>query len=483
MLLVVSILLELGPLHILGGFVNQAFALWIENGLPLYREESEDLERKTEYDNSEYMPPTFIVAEGSKGNVLAEWSTLANGDERNTEYKTTYTYDSEYSIPLIQERKIDTNTTIRIENQLDALRRNVTRHDTYVNSQLVSRTDYAYDAYGNVINEKRYLDDFTDYYLTEYTYEDGAYLAAEIHNGLVTADGGLSMPTPGEAPGVVAFLYAYDDMGRMTSKTDGNGNTTAYRYDNLGNVFQVIYPDGSTVSYDRNYVQNTVIVENEEGYETEYVYTPLGLLYETVDVETDAVLTRYEYDNASRLVKETDYIYGGVTIYTYDAFDRVLSERKKHGNTVLSAVNYVYNDAAENGQYSVVRKTVLGNSRAPSIVTTQYTDQHGNVVKQGRYWDNVEYLDTYEYDYVGNRIWERTAADAARGLACTAEYEYNASGQVTKTYNAMGQSTTNIYDGLGRLIETIDYSGTSACYAYDALDRLLSKPRRCRAER
>ena len=46
---------------------------------------------------------------------------------------------------------------------------------------------------------------------------------------------------------------------------------------------------------------------------------------------------------------------------------------------------------------------------------------------------------TFGYDYLGNKLWELSAADAAKNLPFTAKYEYNESNQVIKTYNALGQ--------------------------------------------
>lgn len=97
---------------------------------------------------------------------------------------------------------------------------------------------------------------------------------------------------------------------------------------------------------------------------------------------------------------------------------------------------HAYDDAAENGLYQKVTKTVVGYENAPSIVTTQYTDKNGNVVKTGRFLNGVEYFDTATYDYVGNAVTQLTAADAAKNLPFTAKYEYNENGQVTKTWNA-----------------------------------------------
>ena len=138
-------------------------------------------------------------------------------------------------------------------------------------------------------------------------------------------------------------------------------------------------------------------------------------------------------------------------------------------------LEYAYDDAAESGLYQKVTKTVVGDAAAPSIVTTQYTDKCGNVVKTGQLLNGTEHLDTFVYDYVGNKTLELSAADAARNLPFTAKYEYNENGQVVKAYNAAGQFTTSTYNALGQLIQTTDYAGTPTVYTYDALGRLLSQ--------
>lgn len=138
-------------------------------------------------------------------------------------------------------------------------------------------------------------------------------------------------------------------------------------------------------------------------------------------------------------------------------------------------LEYAYDDAAESGLYQKVTKTVVGDAAAPSIVTTQYTDKCGNVVKTGQFLNGTEHLDTFVYDYVGNKTLELSAADAARNLPFSAKYEYNENGQVVKAYNAAGQFTSSTYNALGQLIQTTDYAGTPTAYTYDALGRLLSQ--------
>ena len=169
-----------------------------------------------------------------------------------------------------------------------------------------------------------------------------------------------------------------------------------------------------------------------------------------------------------------DHIYGSVTGYIYDAFDRVLSETVWQGDEILAQTRYSYDDAA-GGQYNKVTKTIVGDANAPSIVTTQYTDKHGNVVMTGQVLGGVEYLDTYTFDYAGNVLTYLSAADEDKGSSYTAKYEYNGLGQAIRTYNTLENSTTSTYDMLGRVTQTTDYAGTPTSYTYDANGNCTAK--------
>ena len=422
-------------------------------------------------------PFTVITASeyDSKGNLTAGWTAQANGSTADAEYRTSYTYDDTYGLLLTKTYKTDADTTIEIRNTLDSSKKNIIRTEVFRNGVKTACTEYDHDAYGNVTCERRYHDDFTAYDTTQYTYDRNAYLSQEKHTGILTADGADVASTPGQPAGTITTDYAYDVLGRMTSVTDGNGDTTAYTYDAAGNVTLCTNPDGTSVRYDRDYSGNKLTVTDENGAQIRYTYTPLGLEYETIDVQTDLVMSRKEYDAQSRLSRLSDFVNGAVTEYTYDTFDRILSETVLQGTQILSQTLYSYDDAAEGGLYQKVTKTIVGDETAPSVITTQYTDKCGNVVKTGRFLNGTEYLDTFGYDYLGNKLWELSAADAAKNLPFTAKYEYNESSQVIKTYNAAGQFTENTYNALGQLIQTTDYVGTPTLYSYDALGRLLSQ--------
>ena len=444
-----------------------------------YDARKQPVQQKIEYFSSGAQAQSFTAITAaeydSKGNTTASWSAQANGVTTDTEYRTSYTYDSAYGLLLTKTYKTDADTTIEVCNTLDSSKKNIIRTETFRNGVKTACTEYDYDAYGNVIREKRYHDGFSAYDTTEYTYDRNAYLTQAKHTGILTADGAGAASSPGQPAGTITTDYTYDVLGRMTSVTDGSGNLTAYTYDAAGNVTQCTNPDGTFVRYDRDYVGNKLTVTDENGSQLRYTYTPLGLEYETIDMQSGLVMTRKEYDEQSRLCKLSDFVNGAVTEYTYDVSDRILSETVMQDTVILSQTRYAYDDAAESGLYQKVTKTVVGDAAAPSIVTTQYTDKCGNVVKTGQLLNGTEHLDTFAYDYVGNKTLELSAADAARNLPFTAKYEYNENGQVVKAYNAAGQFTSSTYNALGQLIQTTDYAGTPTAYTYDALGRLLSQ--------
>ncbi len=419
---------------------------------------------------------TITAAEyDNKGNLTAEWSPLANGDTTNTAYKISYTYDSTYNLPLTKSYNADEDTRVVLKNTLDAECKNITRVQTFENDEEKSRTDFAFDTYGNTTSQKNYLDGFADYQITEYSYSNNAYLSKEKHTGILDADGAPAASTPGEAAGVIALSYSYDDMGRMVSSADGEGNITGFAYDAIGNVACITNPDGTTVRYDRNYRANTVTVTDENRAAIKHTYTPLGLEHQTIDMARGIVISYKEYNQLNQLESVNEYVNGSLTEYVYDALGRVTSETAFQGTKALSELSYSYDDAAENGTYSKVTKTIAGDVNAPSIVTTQYTDKCGNVVKTGRPLDGKEYFGTNTYDYVGNLLTSTSAYTASRGKGVTGENEYNYAGQVVKSSNADGDYLSSTYNALGQLASASDFSGTQTSYAYDALGRLISE--------
>ncbi len=118
--------------------------------------------------------------------------------------------------------------------------------------------------------------------------------------------------------------YQYDNLNRLTQKTDAKLKSTAYQYDGAGNLTQMTDRKGqvTTLTYD---AQNRITSINFPGGATQTrTYDTIGRLSEIR--EPDNAMT-YSYDTVDRLTTvATDSVAGHHEIdYTYDALDRVVS--------------------------------------------------------------------------------------------------------------------------------------------------------------
>jgi RHS repeat-associated protein len=149
---------------------------------------------------------------------------------------------------------------------------------------------------------------------------------------------------------------------------------------------------------------------------------------------------------------------------------------------VIYTETYTYDDANNNGQYYKISKTILGDTNSPSITTNIYINKFGQTEKQES-MHSSNYMYTYKYDYLGNKIEEKSARanDENWNQPYTSKYEYNYAGKVTKTYNVNGDYSTIEYDALGRVKTETDIKGNKASpiysttYSYDNLGRVLEE--------
>ena len=448
-----------------------------------------------EYDNN-----TAVTAD-KKGNVTASWSPLAGGNKAKTDYQTTYTYDPSYSLLLTKTYKQDANTTIKEQNTVSGL--NIIRSEVLVNNVAQNKTEFVYGnvSYpGNITAERKYKDGLSTYIQTDYDYQSNAYLSEIKNTGILDSEGNLAVGTPLQPAGTILKKMAYNNMGRLTQSTDANNQLTSFVYNNAGDLTKQTNPDSTTVTYNRDYTANTLTVKDENNTYTRYDYTPFGQEYEVRHLGNSSsgngtVLSRKIYDNLLRLQSEEDPLNGATTTYLYDSVFRLASKTTRNDSgTTLAQEIYDYNEAYpivfDDGlpeiiiiiqglyykYFQRIKKTVVGEANAPATITTQYFDDMGRVFQSGRMFDNIEYIDYYKHDYVGNKIQERlTNTNNAHMYYYYNKWEYDYAGRVTKTYNADDGYMTNTYNALGQLAFATDFAGTASTFAYDGIGRLLEE--------
>ena len=430
-------------------------------------------------------------------NMTGYWGVLSNRDASNNplndEHKTTYTYNGMFHYLTKKEYKKDADTLIREEYVPTSDNKSVQWARIYENGELKQQTWYAYDTYGNVTEERRYLGDWSTYINTKYSYADnveerngqfnGLYVTRKWVEGIKDADGNDVAAREGNNAGTVDETYTYNRLGQLISFQDGMGNITAYTYDNLGRVTSKTNPDAATSQWIYNDALNKLLHSNENGYQTEYGYDAFGNLIYEKDITSTQTIMRYEYDDCFRLKKELSHNNKTVTEYFYNNDGRLnKKEIKENGNILLQRETYQYTDALE-GQYKRIAKTTEGQPGCPSMTTYTYINIQGKTSKTVRMLGSIEIIDTFRYDYAGNNIEKKEARAYEEGWdnEWTSKFEYDYAGRVVRSYNVNGEFTTTQYDALGRVIATRDIKGNMSQtpyetqYKYDSLGRLIVK--------
>ncbi len=439
-------------------------------------------------------------------NVLGYWDCLnergADFKPLNDEHKTSHTYelysneanDVMYSYITSKTYKRDENTTIKEKYVHAEDPRKVSEIEILEDGNMVKKTQFAqYDEYGNITKENNYID-YNQSITTYYSYDDndmnrinkkkemnGVYLTRKWIEDIRNSDGDLVDAKSGNNDGIVDEIYSYDWFGNMVEKYDCMGYKTSYQYDKLNRITKVTNPDDTfkltvyTMNSDEYSVENI----DEKSNRSKKLYDEFGnLIEEQVYIKglTGYKGTKaYNYDVKSRLETEKDLVNGSTTEYIYDGFDRLLSKEiiDSEYDSLYKEI-YTYIDADENGEYNRVTKVIEDGVYAPSITTNYYYDKMGKLAKQERVNLPQTYIDTFKYDYVGNKVEEKIGQSYFR-------YDYNIYGKVTKTYDINNDYITNNYDALGRIISVTDIMANksrnpySTVYTYDSLGRLLTE--------
>lgn len=359
----------------------------------------------------------------------------------------------------------------------------------------VTLAEFTYTESGNLEEKTEFIDpdDLTKVRVTTFTYED----PHDFNLLSVTVTG-----EPGDES--VTTSFTYDNLGRKltetvdreTSATDATliPLKTTYAYDLLSRVVAVTDPLGNIrrTDYDANgkvsresvdfYLDDngTPGIPLDDNYDTRvyatYTYDAADRVISQKDVDGND--TQYEYDSRGNVIAITD-ANGHITQYEYDAMSRRTAVIEATGGTTR-----MFYDLA--GQ---IVKTVDGNGNATSfeydevgrqtkittallLVTSLTYDANGNVLTVT---DPENRVTAHVYDEFNRRI-QTTDPAPAGGVT---KFSYDLLGNRTSLEDAEQRVTAFKYDELGRLIETVDPllqspTDETTVYTYDKLGNVLT---------
>ena len=246
---------------------------------------------------------------------------------------------------------------------------------------------------------------------------------------------------------------------------------TAMDYDAVGNsTNSVVYTTASgeyqktRTRYDD--LNRPTMVINPDNTTNRTVYTSTGLQWKSIDEMGRESET--EYDAAGRAVKTLAPILDGsraVTETGYDANGNV--EWEKDANFNVTSKTYDYRNRLLQTISPSVRDWSAGGAYDQPITSKTY-DHVGNETSST---DALGNTTTNIYD-AANRLVVTLSPEVlvyGKGLMCPGTTnEYNKSGDIVCSYDSNGNTTQMQYDSIGQLTNTIDGIGNTISQQYDA---------------
>ena len=501
----------------------------LENGINKYGE----VLSKTDYTGklTEY---TY----DSNGNALTEkingkTKTYTYNDKNNVTKKTDengnyieYTYADD-GITLLKEKYMD-GSEIKYEYYTTGIK-GLVKSKTNQKGKVIS---YEYDQYGNISKETDALGNNTNYVynnigwilsktspkgtVTTYEYDNSGNNTKVTENGIQTLNeynykNNITKTTNGNSN---FKIYEYDNAQNLVKVIDEEGYVTTYEYDIYGNKIKENKANNASYIYEYDVLNNITkktleqnnisnVLEEisysySEGntttttkkYQDDTNYTTYVEIKDfrgnvTQNKKQDAAYT-YEFDNAGRLVSETNEIGKNIT-YIYDNLNRVTKKYEEIEADKYKLTMYEYDTVGNVIKEKVGKEKVNLNGEATNYIITEYSyDDNNNLILKTNS-SSQEFK--YTYDSENNKIKEEVKI--SDGKYKTTEYTYNYAGKVTsqKEYieksSLYGNSLTNTelttlqttyeYDNLNNKIKETLPDTTVINYTYNKINKETKK--------
>lgn len=267
-----------------------------------------------------------------------------------------------------------------------------------------------------------------------------------------------------------AYLYAYDNYGKLKTQTDPKGNQYVMDYDAMGNM---ISKTGSEGTYNYTYNLSTA------GFS-------LGKL--TGITAPGAISENYSYGSFGRLTQEVKTIDGisFTNAYGYDGFGRL--SRKYFANFVQGItlnIGYNSNDGSyertylsggtiqdPKNLYAVLTKNVLGQTTFAGLQSVFYSGPITDPSSNPFYKLNR----SGAFDNVGRPQYAMTKATNGGNYFQDQYYSFNAANNLDTRVNSSTNDEVESfdYDNLNRLITTNSYVGANS-FDYTAIGNITQK--------
>jgi RHS repeat-associated protein len=270
--------------------------------------------------------------------------------------------------------------------------------------------------------------------------------------------------------GIRAARSDYDGTGRLIGMTDPDGNKTLFAHDLTSRTDTITDRLGHTrtVQYDQN---GDVVAQTDQlGNQTKFERDANRNQTATIDALGNR--WTHTYNSQGRALTDTDPL-GNTTTRTYDANGHLLTAMDALGNTSTNTYDASGNlsttkDALGNlTRFAYYKGSLTSQTDALGNTTTFQNDARGNVTLVT---DALGHQTQYVYDALGNQTQGKQGtllSEFAFVSLRTTTANFDATGRITTTVNALGNASGTVYDQDGHQRATIDALGRQTTFGYD----------------
>ncbi len=272
--------------------------------------------------------------------------------------------------------------------------------------------------------------------------------------------------------------YTYDEIGRLTSVTNGQGHKVTYSYHPNGQVGQIGYPDGSKVVYDYDDAGNLTSVTDSAGTSV-YTYDEADQVVKLA--RADGTTTRFSYDQSGQITAvETKDASGELVSsfwYTHDEAGQIISELQiapvgsdgKVTGREARVREFTYDELSRLASYTDSPAKLAADTATP-VALARDPEQAlaAPAVAEVGAGETV----SYSYDETGNRT-QVTRSDRAGTVIEQVDYEYSADDRLLSAKSSLSGTSTYTYSAAGALLSATDPAGETV-YEYTAAQRLAA---------